>query len=169
MITIKGQGVCGGVAFGKLYMLKKSANIVKREKIENVQDELERFENARRDTVKQLESLYNKALAEEEAERIRREEAKKAALLAQQASKPTAGSVNASGFLFPLLASICLMLSVYYRACKDLGQPAQWQYMVFSQAAIFLSMMAMSAGDWMFYGPMTFWLVTDSLPGKETK
>ena len=64
MITIKGQGVCGGVAFGKLYMLKKSANIVKREKIENVQDELERFENARRDTVKQLESLYNKALAE---------------------------------------------------------------------------------------------------------
>ena len=74
-----------------------------------------------------------------------------------------------TGFLFPLLASICLMLSVYYRACKDLGQPAQWQYMVFSQAAIFLSMMAMSAGDWMFYGPMTFWLVTDSLPGKETK
>ena len=74
-----------------------------------------------------------------------------------------------TAFMFPLLASICLMLAVYYRACKDLGQPAQWQYMVLSQAAIFLSMMAISAGDWMFYGPMAFWMLTDSLPGKEAK
>lgn len=52
----------------------------------------------------EVNTAYNQALAEEEAERIRREEAKKAALLAQQASKPSAGSVNTSGFLFPLPA-----------------------------------------------------------------
>lgn len=64
MITIKGQGVCGGVAFGKLYLLKKSANIVKREKTENTENELKRFEKAREETVRQLEGLYNKALSE---------------------------------------------------------------------------------------------------------
>ena len=64
MITIKGQGVCGGVAFGKLYLLKKSANIVKREKTENIENELKRFEKAREETVRQLEGLYNKALSE---------------------------------------------------------------------------------------------------------
>ena len=54
MITIKGQGVCGGVAFGKLYLLKKSANIVKREKTENTENELKRFEKAREEISEQV-------------------------------------------------------------------------------------------------------------------
>ena len=68
-----------------------------------------------------------------------------------------------------MLASITLMLAVYFKACKDLEQPAQWQYVVFSQAAIFLSMLAISTKDWMFYAPMAIWMLTDSLPGKESK
>lgn len=71
---------------------------------ENIGSELE-------EQIGEVNTAYNKALAEEEAERIRQEEAKKAALLAQQASKPSAGSVNASGFLFPLPAGQGIWIS----------------------------------------------------------
>ena len=64
MITIKGQGVCGGIAFGKLYLFKKNKSIIKRTKIEDTKSELKRFEKARKDTINQLEKLYKKALLE---------------------------------------------------------------------------------------------------------
>lgn len=64
MITIKGKGVCGGVAFGKLYLFKKASSMVKREHVENTEAELKRFEDARETTIGQLKDLYNKALAE---------------------------------------------------------------------------------------------------------
>lgn len=71
-------------------------------------------------------------------------------------------------YLFPLLGSVCIMLATYHRACKDLGQPAQWQYFIFSQAALFFSMMSISGQSWVFYLSMAAWMLLDSLPGKET-
>ena len=46
MITVKGQGVCGGIAFGKLELLKKSSKLVQRTRTNDVSKEIERFENA---------------------------------------------------------------------------------------------------------------------------
>lgn len=72
-----------------------------------------------------------------------------------------------SDYLCPLLASVFLMLTAYQRACKDLGQSAQWQYMVLSQAALFFSIMAIGGQSWVFYSSMALWTLLDSLPGKE--
>lgn len=74
-----------------------------------------------------------------------------------------------SDYLFPLLGSVFLMLTTYYRACKDLGQPAQVQYLVFSQAALFCSMLSMTGQSKVFYISMAAWTLLDSLPGKERK
>ena len=64
MITIKGQGVCGGVAFGKLKLLKKNDNVKKNSHIENIEEEIKRFEDARIKALNQLSELYEKALGE---------------------------------------------------------------------------------------------------------
>lgn len=74
-----------------------------------------------------------------------------------------------SDYLFPLLDSVFLMLATYHRACKDLGQPAQWQYLVLSQAALFFSMLSMGGQSRVFYISMAAWMLLDSLPGKEMK
>lgn len=64
MITIKGKGVCGGIAFGKIELLKKASSLIQREKVADIDKEVERFENARKKTAKQLDELYEKALSE---------------------------------------------------------------------------------------------------------
>ena len=64
MTIIQGKGVCGGVAFGKLYLFKKASSMVKRERIKDTQKELERFESARKVTTEQLAKLYEKAVLE---------------------------------------------------------------------------------------------------------
>ncbi len=64
MITIKGQGVCGGIAFGKIELLKKASSIIMRTRVKDVEAEIKRFENARGKAKKQLDELYDKALAE---------------------------------------------------------------------------------------------------------
>lgn len=64
MLTLKGQGVCGGVAFGKLELLKKASNLVQRTHVEDTEKEKERFEKARKTASEQLKSLYEKALNE---------------------------------------------------------------------------------------------------------
>ena len=64
MITIKGHGVCGGVAFGKLKLLKKNDNVIKNSHAENTEEEIKRFEDARIKALNQLSELYEKALGE---------------------------------------------------------------------------------------------------------
>ena len=61
MITIQGQGVCGGIAFGRLELLKKSAGPITRTHIKDIPAELERFEQARKKASEQLLALYEKA------------------------------------------------------------------------------------------------------------
>lgn len=64
MITIKGQGVCGGVAFGKIELLKKASSMIQRVKVTDTESEVERFERARKKASEQLKELYEKALSE---------------------------------------------------------------------------------------------------------
>ena len=64
MIIIKGTGVFGGIAFGKLAFYKRMENVVKRRKINDVSAEINRFEKAKEMAILQLRDLYDKAFDE---------------------------------------------------------------------------------------------------------
>ena len=64
MECLKGKSVYKGVAFGKISVLKKDDNVVKRVKIEDTQAELQRVEEAVEASKQQLQKLYEKALKE---------------------------------------------------------------------------------------------------------
>ena len=72
-----------------------------------------------------------------------------------------------SEYLFPLLGSVFLMLATYNRACKEFGQPAQVQHLIFSQSALFCAILAISSQSPVFYISMAAWTLLDNLPGKE--
>lgn len=61
MLIIKGQGVCGGIAFGKIELIKKNTNYIEKTRVENTQSEYKRFEDARLKAAGQLKELYEKA------------------------------------------------------------------------------------------------------------
>jgi len=93
------------------YILQINSDILKLNALmldyENIEEELS-------EQITEAKTAYDKALAEEEAERIRQEEARKAALQAQANKKPSAGSVDATGFLFPLPAGQGIWVSSPY-------------------------------------------------------
>lgn len=62
MITITGKSVFGGVSIGKLSFYKRNKKVVKREHVDNVTAEIERFQDARKIAIEQLKGLYDKAL-----------------------------------------------------------------------------------------------------------
>ncbi len=64
MIVLNGKSVFGGIAIGKLLFYRKVKGIIKRNKVEKPEIEIERFEDARQTAIKQLEELYDKALSE---------------------------------------------------------------------------------------------------------
>ena len=63
-MMIEGKSVYSGVAIGRLAIYHKADNQVKREKISDVEAELDRFEEARNTAKEQLAGLYEKALKE---------------------------------------------------------------------------------------------------------
>jgi len=64
MVILQGQGVVGGVAFGKLKFFKKENQKVTRMHVQETQAELERVEQAKKVAIEQLAILYEKALGE---------------------------------------------------------------------------------------------------------
>ena len=64
MVKYQGKGVYGAIAIGKALKWKREDVQVKREKIEDVAQELERLRNAINKAMEQLESIYEKALEE---------------------------------------------------------------------------------------------------------
>lgn len=64
MITYTGKGVYGAVALGKISVFKRQDLQVKREKVDDYTTEVERFETAKKDSLSQLEEIYEKALKE---------------------------------------------------------------------------------------------------------
>ena len=59
-----GKKVFSGIAIGKLLYYSKKQHQVVRKKIENADNELERYEEAKAKSIKQLHELYDKALKE---------------------------------------------------------------------------------------------------------
>ncbi len=64
MITIEGKGVYDAIAIGKLKFFERGEISVKRERVEDTEKEIERYEKARESAILQLEDLYDKALLE---------------------------------------------------------------------------------------------------------
>jgi len=61
---LKGKGVCSGIAFGKLEIIKKQESTVYRTRIEDTDAEISRFEDALKKAARELKELYSKALGE---------------------------------------------------------------------------------------------------------
>lgn len=64
MECLKGKSVYRGIALGKISVLKKTDYVVKRTKVENADEEVERVERAKKIACTQLQRLYEKALKE---------------------------------------------------------------------------------------------------------
>ncbi len=64
MLTFHGKSVYGGIAIGKIRLWQKNTPLVKRIRVDNPQDENNRFLHARQQTLKELEALYEKACDE---------------------------------------------------------------------------------------------------------
>lgn len=64
MITLTGKTVCGGVAFGKVYVFSREESTIKRHHVDNSDKEIERFEQARLQASEELGDLYTRALDE---------------------------------------------------------------------------------------------------------
>ncbi|PXX54260.1 phosphotransferase system enzyme I (PtsI) [Hungatella effluvii] len=63
-MQINGKSVFNGIAIGRLFVYNKAENQIKRKKVTDVRKEIERFQNAREESKKQLSELYHKALKE---------------------------------------------------------------------------------------------------------
>ena len=64
METYNGKSVFSGIAIGRISVYKKGEQQVKRNKITDVDAELNRFEDAKKTAIEQLQGLYDKALKE---------------------------------------------------------------------------------------------------------
>ena len=62
MITLEGKSVFGGVAIGKIQFYKRNEITIKRTRVEDVEAEVERFQNAKAKTLELLKGLYEKGL-----------------------------------------------------------------------------------------------------------
>lgn len=64
-------------------------------------------------------------------------------------------------YFFPLLASILLLISSYYRAVLAMGKVNYKRYVFFSQAALFCCSVSCLGSNWLFYLSAAFWLSWD--------
>ena len=64
MIVLDGKSVFGGIAIGKIAFFEKGDDPVKRKTIEDTNEEIKRFENAKEKAKEELKALYEKALLE---------------------------------------------------------------------------------------------------------
>lgn len=64
MTVLKGKGVFGGIAFGKIHTYQRNRCEIKRYRVENTSSEVKRYENAKSVAILQLQTLYEKALGE---------------------------------------------------------------------------------------------------------
>ena len=64
MNIIKGKGVFGGVAIGRISLYRRRENIIKRYHIDDTEAEIGRFKTAKAEAIRQLKDLYEKAVVE---------------------------------------------------------------------------------------------------------
>ncbi len=63
-MELKGKGVFGGIAIGRISVYQKRDNVIKRKRVEDAEAEIQRFHDATEGAKKQLQDLYEKALKE---------------------------------------------------------------------------------------------------------
>lgn len=64
MECLKGKSAYAGIALGKISVLNKQDYVIKRTKIENPEQELEKIEKAKEKSLEQLQALYDRAVVE---------------------------------------------------------------------------------------------------------
>ena len=64
-------------------------------------------------------------------------------------------------YCFPLLASVCVTLAMYYRVAFAVGTGDRRMYLLFTQAGGFLCLVTLGAGFDLFYGGMALWCLAD--------
>lgn len=64
MTVLQGKGVCGGIAFGKIYFYKNDLQKSDKYQVKNTEEEIVRFRRASKKAIADLEELYYKALRE---------------------------------------------------------------------------------------------------------
>ena len=64
MTKYSGKSVYGGIAIGKIHLMEKKEQPIIRHKVEDCEEEIRRFEEARIEALKQLTQLYEKAVRE---------------------------------------------------------------------------------------------------------
>lgn len=64
MVEYKGKSVYGGIAIGKIHIMAKKEQSIVRQKVEDTDQEIRRFEEAKEEAKSQLAQLYEKAKAE---------------------------------------------------------------------------------------------------------
>jgi hypothetical protein len=64
-------------------------------------------------------------------------------------------------YLFPLLASVCLLLAFYFRAEADAIMGDYRRYVFFAQTALFCCCLSLPGEDWLFYLSAGIWVATD--------
>lgn len=62
MITLTGKSVCGGIAFGKIYIYSRKEKKLKRVHVKSAENEIERFESAVATAKIELDRLYDKSV-----------------------------------------------------------------------------------------------------------
>lgn len=62
MITLTGKSVFGGVEIGKILFYKRNSRQIRRWHVEDTENEINRFENAKAEAIVQLKGLYEKAM-----------------------------------------------------------------------------------------------------------
>lgn len=64
MITLQGKGVFGGIAIGEIVFYKRDSGVIQRRKVEDTDAEVQRFEDAKAEAIRELGELYDKAVSE---------------------------------------------------------------------------------------------------------
>ncbi|MDE6701377.1 MAG: phosphoenolpyruvate--protein phosphotransferase, partial [Acetatifactor sp.] len=59
MKTYSGKSVYSGIAIGRIHVYKKNESMVRREKIDDPDAEMERYERAKAEAIAQLKGLYD--------------------------------------------------------------------------------------------------------------
>lgn len=64
MEQLKGKSIFNGIAIGRILFYSQNQQQVKRNKVDDVEAELKRYENAKAKAIEQLQELYAKAVEE---------------------------------------------------------------------------------------------------------
>ncbi len=69
--------------------------------------------------------------------------------------------VQVQTFFFPLLGSVSLLITAYYRAALGANLKNCRQYLFFRQLALFCCLMSLAGGETLFYLAGAVWMATD--------